>query len=114
MRTFYNESDLPLAKQDTVVDEELDHGVKVQRKIIAGTRVPPHLIDAYNAKTGGSPASDAGEPAGDTPPNYEAMKVEELEAAIAARDDIDIDAIQGTGSDGKVIKADLVKALGGS
>jgi pyruvate/2-oxoglutarate dehydrogenase complex dihydrolipoamide acyltransferase (E2) component len=113
MRTFYSESDLPLAKEDAVVDQELDHGVTVQRKIMAGTRVPPDLIEAYEEKTGTTTVAADTSP-GDTVPDYDAMSVEELEAEIAKRDDIDRDAIQGTGKDGNVVKADLVKALSGS
>lgn len=48
---FYNESDLPLAKETRVVEIELDHGVKVYRKVVEGTRVPPDLIEAYDAAT---------------------------------------------------------------
>lgn len=112
-KVFYTEADLPLADKDTTVKQKIQHGVEIERKVFAGTRVPPDLIDAYNEATGTTPAtSDAG--AGGDTPDYDAMGVEELEAEIAKRDDIDRDAIQGTGKDGNVIKADLVKALQGS
>lgn len=51
---WFSEADLPLAKEDRTVEVEVA-GVMVQRKIIAGTRVPPDLIEAYEA--GESPAS---------------------------------------------------------
>ena len=104
-RTFYTESDLPLAKQDAIVDQVLDHGVTVQRKIIAGTRVPPDLIDAYAEKTGDTTTTTAD--AADTSPDYESMTVEDLQALV---DDRELE-VTGTGSGGNVIKADLVTAL---
>ena len=111
MPTFYSESDLPLAKQDAVVDQELDHGVKVQRKIMAGTRIPPDLIDAYNEATGGD-ASAADADTGDarTGDSYDDMKVDDLQAEADRRGL----TVEGTGKDGNVVKADLIKALRGA
>lgn len=53
---WFSEADLPLAKEDRTVEVEVA-GVMVQRKIIAGTRVPPDLIEAYEA--GSAPAEPA-------------------------------------------------------
>lgn len=47
MPTFYTESDLPLADRDCVVTQIIEHGVEINRKVFAGQRVPPDLIDAY-------------------------------------------------------------------
>jgi hypothetical protein len=105
-KTFYSESDLPLAKHDAIVDVELDHGVKVQRKVIAGTRVPPDLIDAYTETTGDTPTEAADEQSSSSP-DYGAMNVEELQALVDEREL----EVAGTGKDGNVVKADLVKAL---
>lgn len=103
-RTFFAQSDLPLAKEDTVVDQVLDHGVKVQRKILAGTRVPPDLIDAYAEATGDSQAAAAGT---DEATNYNSMNVEDLQAEADRRGL----TVEGTGKDGNVLKSDLVAAL---
>jgi hypothetical protein len=57
MPTFVSSEDLPVAPDDAVVEVELDHGVKVQRKIMAGTRVPADLVDAWREQTG-APLTD--------------------------------------------------------
>lgn len=61
MTTFYKAEDLPLATQDTVVEIEVDYGVKLHRKVMAGTRIPPDLVDAYNAQLekGDKPATES-------------------------------------------------------
>jgi hypothetical protein len=59
--SWYSEADLPLAKEDMTVQIEVA-GVMVDRKIVAGTRVPPDLIDAYEAG-GTAPAESSGDDA---------------------------------------------------
>lgn len=93
------------ATQDATVTQIIEHGVEIQRKVFAGEMVPPDLVDAYADATGDRVSS------ADTSVDYDAMNVDQLEAEIAERDDIDLDSIDGTGKDGKVVKADLVKAL---
>lgn len=55
--TFYTEADLPLATEDKTVTIELEHGVEVERRVFAGQRVPPDLIDAYKDVAGDKPAA---------------------------------------------------------
>jgi hypothetical protein len=57
MPTFYTEADLPTAPEDAVVEVKLDHDVTVQRKIMAGTKVPADLVDAWREQTG-APLTD--------------------------------------------------------
>lgn len=96
---WYSESDLPLAKQTVVVELELEHGVKVTRKVMEGQRVPPQLIDGYLEAIGEKPADEQAD--------YQAMTVEDLEKLAADRE-LDI---EGSGKDGNVLKADLINAL---
>jgi hypothetical protein len=56
---WFSEADLPLAKEDMTVQIEVA-GVMVDRKIVAGTRVPPDLIDAYEAGGSSAPAKSSG------------------------------------------------------
>lgn len=53
---WFSEADLPLAKEDRTVEVEVA-GVMVARKVIAGTRVPPDLIEAYDVASGSSSAA---------------------------------------------------------
>jgi hypothetical protein len=48
MSPFYESGDLPIATEDVVVH---DDALGINRKIIAGTQVPPDLIDAYEKAT---------------------------------------------------------------
>lgn len=89
-----------MAKQDAVVEQEVDHGVKIQRLIFAGTQVPPDLVDAYNKAVGASPDNSDAE-------DYSSLTVEELQALADGRDV----TVEGTGKDGNVLKSDLVRAL---
>jgi hypothetical protein len=50
-KSWFSETDLPLAKEDRTVTIEVA-GVDVERKVIAGTHVPPDLIEAYEAAGG--------------------------------------------------------------
>lgn len=100
MASHYSETDLPLVKEDTVVTQVIDHGVEIQRKLIAGTRVPADLIDVYLQATGQKPADDEAT-------DYQSMNVDELQALADEREL----EITGTGKDGNVVKADLVNAL---
>jgi pyruvate/2-oxoglutarate dehydrogenase complex dihydrolipoamide acyltransferase (E2) component len=99
--TFYSLGDLPVAKEDKVVDIQLA-GVTVQRKVIAGSPIPPDLIDAYNSAGGETAASET---ASET--DYSKLQVEDLEQLAEERGL----EVEGTGKDGNVVKADLVKAL---
>jgi hypothetical protein len=56
--TFYTEADLPLATEDVVVTKTIDHGVEVEHKVFAGTRVPADLVDAWREQTG-APLTEA-------------------------------------------------------
>lgn len=102
MTQMFTQSDLPLATQTITVDLELDHGVIVQRKIVEGTRVPPDLIDAYHQATGEKPAKDD-----EASSRYDSMKVEDLEQLVSDREL----QVEGTGKDGNIVKADLIRAL---
>lgn len=52
MPEFYEERDLPIAKETTVVTQTINRDVKITRKVFAGTRVPPDLIEAWREQTG--------------------------------------------------------------
>ena len=63
MPTFFTEADLPLATETVIVKLTLDEGrevaagheprpVVVERKIVAGTRVPADLVEAWREQTG--------------------------------------------------------------
>jgi hypothetical protein len=79
--------------------------LNIDRKVFAGQPVPPDLVDAYNGDTR---ASDGSDPDGSAV-DYESQSVEELEAEAKQRGIYD--DIEGTGANGNVVKADLVKAL---
>jgi hypothetical protein len=49
--SFINEADLPIAEKDAVVEIDVA-GAAVHRKIFAGSRVPPDLVDAWRDQTG--------------------------------------------------------------
>ncbi len=65
MPTFYTESDLPLADRDQVVTQVIEHGVEINRKVFAGQRVPPDLIEAYEAANSTSKSKPAAKRASD-------------------------------------------------
>jgi hypothetical protein len=44
--TFIPESDLPIAEKTMIVH---DDALGIDRRLIEGQRVPPDLVDAYNA-----------------------------------------------------------------
>lgn len=105
-----------------------DDNLSIDRRIIAGQPVPPDLVAAYRNVVGderadanpGDPAAEIGAPY--EPPvdptddrvvgDYEDSNAETLEAEVARRRaagrEIDV---EGTGSGGNVVKADLVAAL---
>jgi hypothetical protein len=57
-KTWFSETDLPLAEEDRTVTIEVA-GVKVERKVVAGTRVPPDLIEAYTIAGGSGSGGSA-------------------------------------------------------
>lgn len=101
-----------IATENLIVHDDL---MGIDRQLIAGQPVPPDLIDAYRAKVGDvKAAQDGGEAAREDPPvtNPEAldvngMSLDELQAEADRRGL----TVEGTGKDGNVLKADLVKAL---
>lgn len=99
---FMSTNENVVAKESIVV---FDETLGIKRKIMAGQAVPPDLVDAYRKETGEAPT----EPAPDTSSqvDFDAMSVEDLQARA---DSLGL-TIEGTGSSGKVVKADLVKAL---
>lgn len=106
MATIYNQSDLPLCRDDIVVKQILDHGVEVERKLFAGQRVPADLIDAYKTATGEPPAAVTDADA-DAAADYSKMSAVELQALADQRG---VEA-GGTGAGGNVVKVDLIAAL---
>lgn len=101
--TFIDREQLPVAEQTVVVrDEQLG----IDRKVIAGKRIPPDLIGAYRKATGVQVA-DPAPASGPSGVDYESMPVEDLQAE-ADRRDLEV---EGTGSGGNVLKKDLVDAL---
>lgn len=113
-----------IATRDVIVH---DPNLDIDRKVFAGQAVPPDLVDAYREQTGEtSPDEDAAQleadrrgaalgtgtstgTAPDTPAStgYEGQPVDDLRAE-ADRRGLTVD---GTGTDGKVLKSDLVAAL---
>jgi hypothetical protein len=83
-----------IAKEDVVVH---DPNLGIDRKLIAGQPVPPDLVDVYRKETGDGSGSRS----------YDDQTVEDLQAEVDRRGL----EVEGTGKDGKVVKADLVKAL---
>jgi hypothetical protein len=91
-----------IATEDKIVHDDL---LNIDRKVFAGQPVPPELVDAYNGDTR---ASDGSDPDGSAV-DYESQSAEQLEAEAKQRGIYD--DIEGTGANGNVVKADLVKAL---
>jgi hypothetical protein len=89
-------TDQVIATEDAIVHDDV---LGIDRKVFAGQPVPPDLVEAYQ---GGARAGD-----GSDPVDYDAESVEELEKRVADRKL----EVKGTGKDGNVVKADLVKAL---
>jgi hypothetical protein len=89
-------TDQVIATEDAIVHDDV---LGIDRKVFAGQPVPPDLVEAYQ---GGARAGD-----GSDPVDYDAESVEELEKLVADRKL----EVKGTGADGNVVKADLVKAL---
>jgi hypothetical protein len=96
-----NEVQLPVAKEDLVVED----AVGVPRKILASQPVPRDLLEAYEEKVGKSSKSSDGNEA----PDYSKQNNDDLEAEIKKRG-LDVPT-EGTGQDGNVIKKDLVAVL---
>jgi hypothetical protein len=95
-------TDQVIATEDKIVH---DDALNIDRKVFAGQPVPPDLVDAYNGGTRASDGSDAQGEAID----YGSWDVDDLESK--AKELGVYDDIEGTGANGNVVKADLVKAL---
>jgi hypothetical protein len=102
-----------IATESTIVHDPL---LDIDRQLIAGQPVPPDLVDAYRAKVGPQTADqDPGQAARDeltgssdnTGDRYDDLKVDELQARA---DDLGLE-VTGTGTNGKVVRADLIAAL---
>lgn len=78
-----------------------DEAIGIDRQLIAGQPVPPDLVDAYHAEIGEA-AEDSAQG-----PGYDAESVEDLQAEADRREL----SVEGTGSNGNVLKKDLVAAL---
>lgn len=93
MPTFYTEADLPLATETVTVSVTLDEGrqvaagheprpVVVERKIVAGTRVPAELVNAWREQTGGATSEGEDRAAKLAEEHARALKqIQEAEAA---------------------------------
>jgi hypothetical protein len=92
-------SDL-IASEDLTVDDE---NLGIKRKIFAGDRVPPDLVEAYKKAT----ASRASEGAGTNANDWASKNKTDLETEVERRGL----EVEGTGRDGAIVKDDLVAAL---
>lgn len=97
---------LPVATKDLVVKD----AIGVDRQIVAGMAVPLDLLDAYEAETGDTSAEITDPSTGALTGDYENHNAADLQAEADRRDL----SVEGTGKDGNVLKADLVKALEGA
>lgn len=93
---------LPPVASETVVVH--DHELGIDRRVVAGQRVPPDLVAAYRTKVGDDATAE-------DPPEvptvaYDDQTPEQL-AALATQRGLDV---KGSGRDGKPLKADLVRA----
>lgn len=119
-----------IATESTIVK---DPYLGIERQVLSGQPVPPELIDAYHEKVGNDATKDdpaaaardelagqhgtgtsTGTAPTDTTPvsdttagDYESKSLEDLEALVKVREL----EVEGTGSNGRVLKADLVAAL---
>lgn len=86
-------ADVVIATENHTV---FDPNIGIKRKVFAGQPVPPDLIGPYRAAIGES-----------EPVDYDKLEVDDLQQRVEARG---LEP-EGTGSNGRVLKADLVAAL---